>query len=139
MLDSSIIAAIFFSEKSSSKAAHKVENSELVTVDLARAEVANVAWKRIKLFDQDQEVITHALKMSMDFIETSCEVIPTRELVDDSYQIALKENISFYDSLFLAASQLENITLLTRDKRLKKNFQNGRNIITPTSIFSKKC
>lgn len=120
VLDSSIIAAIFFSEKSSSKAAHKVENSELVTVDLARAEVANVAWKRVNLFDQDQEVITQALKMSMDFIETSCEVIPTRELVEDSFQIALKENISFYDSLFLAASQLENVPLLTLDKKLKK-------------------
>lgn len=120
VLDSSIIAAIFFSEKSSSKAAHKVENSELVTVDLARAEVANVAWKRVNLFDQDQEVITQALKMSMDFIETSCEVIPTRELVEDSFQIVLKENISFYDSLFLAASQLENVPLLTLDKKLKK-------------------
>ena len=72
VLDSSIIAAIFFSEKSSSKAAHKVENSELVTVDMARAEVANVAWKRVNLSDQDQEVITQSLKMSMDLIQTSC-------------------------------------------------------------------
>lgn len=119
VLDSSIIAAIFFREQSSMKAAMVVKDSQLITVDLARAEVANVAWKRVTLFDEDQEIITKALEMSMEFIDTSCEVIPTTEIMEESFNIALEEKISFYDSLFLAASKRENVPLLTLDKRLK--------------------
>jgi predicted nucleic acid-binding protein len=55
----------------------------------------------------------------MKFIDTSCEVIPTTEIMEESFNIALAEKISFYDSLFLAASIRENVPLLTLDKRLK--------------------
>jgi len=41
------------------------------------------------------------------------------ELVDLSFQIALGEKISFYDSLFLAAAERKNVPLLTPDKRLQ--------------------
>ncbi len=78
-----------------------------------------MAWKRVNLFGEDLELITKALKMSMEFIETTCDVIPTIDLVEESFQIALKENISLYDSLFIGASQRENIPLLTLDERLK--------------------
>jgi predicted nucleic acid-binding protein len=119
VLDSSIIAAIFFRELSSQKATMAVKDSQLITVDLARAEVANVAWKRVNLFGEDPEIIIKALKMSMEFVDTSCEVIPTPEIMEGSFHIALEEKISFYDSLFLAASERENVPLLTLDKRLK--------------------
>lgn len=120
VLGSSVIAAIFFQEPSSEKAAWAVENRELVTVDLARAEVANVAWKRVTLFNEDREITTKALKMSMEFMETSCEVIPTRELVEESFQIALKNKISFYDALFVCLALREEVPLLTLNKRLEK-------------------
>jgi len=120
VLDSSVIAAIFFQEPSSEKAARVVKNRELVTVDPARAEVANVAWKRVTLFNEDREITTRALKMSMEFIETSCEVIPTLELVEESFQMALKNKISFYDALFVSASLREELPLITLDKKLEK-------------------
>jgi predicted nucleic acid-binding protein len=119
ILDSSVIAAIFFREQSSTKAVQAVQDKELITVDLARAEVANVAWKRVTIFQEDPEIIKEALKMSMEFIDTICEVIPTSELVEESFQIALKEKVSFYDSLFLGASEKEKAPLITLDKRLK--------------------
>jgi predicted nucleic acid-binding protein len=119
VLDSSVIAAIFFREKSSEKAASAVEGYELLTVDLARAEVANVAWKRIILFNEDRELITRAMEMSMEFIETSCEIIPTSELVKESFQMALQEKISFYDALFVSAAIREEVSLLTLDKTLE--------------------
>jgi len=125
VLDSSVIAAIFFREKSSEKAASAVENSELVTVDLSRAEVANVAWKRVTFFGEDPKIITPALKMCLEFIEVNCQVIPTTELVEESFQIAQEERISFYDALFVAASGKLGVPLLTLDKRLK----NASNLI----------
>ena len=120
VLDSSVIAAIFFPEKFSQKAARAVRNSQLVTVDIARAEVANVGWKRVTIFGDDPEIITEALEMVFEFINTSFKVLSIQELAESSFKIALKEKISFYDSLFLAASQKEKAPLLTLDRRLQK-------------------
>ncbi|QUH22605.1 type II toxin-antitoxin system VapC family toxin [Methanobacterium alkalithermotolerans] len=123
VLDSSIIAAVFFQEKSSSKAEQIVSSSELITLDLAMAEVSNVAWKRIKIFQDDPEIIYEALKNSVEFIKTACQVIRTEELIEDSFSIALNKNVTIYDALFLAASQKINVPLLTLDKRLAKTSQ----------------
>jgi predicted nucleic acid-binding protein len=119
ILDSSIIAAIFFREKASSKAVQAIQDQDLITVDLAMAEVANVAWKRVAIFHENEEIIREALKRSTEFIRTVCEVISTEELIERSFQIALEEKISLYDSLFLAASEKEETSLLTLDKRFK--------------------
>ena len=82
ILDSSIIAAIFFREKASTKAVQKIQEKDLTTVDLAIAEVANVAWKRVTIFHENEEIITGALKKSIEFINTVCKVIPTEELIE---------------------------------------------------------
>jgi predicted nucleic acid-binding protein len=120
VLDSSVIAAIFFKEDASSRAANAVAERELITVDLAIAEVSNVAWKKVIIFKEEEDIIKHALKMSIEFINTACEVITANELADRAFQISLKEKISFYDSLFLSAAEKSNVPLLTLDKRLKK-------------------
>lgn len=118
VLDSSVISAIFFLEKASSKVIQAVENRSLLTVDLAFAEVANVAWKRVTLFNENKDLMDTALKKSIEFINTSCEVIPTVELLDSSFKIAVREELTIYDSLFLAAAEIENVPLLTLDKKL---------------------
>ena len=119
VLDSSIIAAIFFQEKASDKVVMAVQDRDLLTVDLALIEVANVAWKRVALFGEDEDLMEEALKKSIEFINTSCEVIPTRALLHESFKIAIKEKITIYDSLFLAAALKEKIALLTLDKKNK--------------------
>jgi predicted nucleic acid-binding protein len=124
ILDSSIIAAIFFREKASTKAVQKIQDKDLTTVDLAMAEVANVAWKRVTIFHENKEMIAEALKKSIEFINTVCEVITTEELIERSFQIALMEKTTLYDSLFLAASEKEKTPLLTLDKKLKNTTHN---------------
>lgn len=119
VLDSSIIAAIFFREKASEKAVQLVQDKDLFTVDLAMAEVANVAWKRVAFFGEDKKIMEEALNKSIEFINTSCEVIKMNELIDLSFKIAVKEKITVYDSLFLAAARREKIPLYTLDKKLK--------------------
>lgn len=119
VLDSSIIAAIFFREKASEKAVQLLQDKNLFTVDLALAEVANVAWKRIAFFGENSKIIEEALKKSAEFINTSCEVITMDEIIDLSFKIAVKEKITVYDSLFLAAARREKIPLYTLDKKLE--------------------
>lgn len=119
VLDSSIIAAIFFQEKASEKAVQLVQDKDLFTIDLALAEVANVAWKRVTFFGENKDMMEEALKKSIEFINTSCELIEMNELLESSYKIAVKEKVTIYDALFLAAARSKKIPFYTLDKKIE--------------------
>jgi predicted nucleic acid-binding protein len=121
MIDSSVIAAIFFQEKASKRAVQAVQDHELLTLELAQAEVGNVAWKRIIIFHEDKKVIKQALLKSMEFIQNACDVIKTETIIRDAFDLAVNEKFSLYDSLFIAAAEKEKIPLLTLDQKLKDN------------------
>ncbi len=128
ILDSSVIAAIFFKEEASEKAEKAAMNFTLITLDLAVAEVSNVAWKRVLLFHETNEIIFKALRKSIDFIIGACEVIQMQELYEAAFKIALEEKITVYDALFVAASEREKAPLLTMDRKLHEALKKKRNI-----------
>jgi predicted nucleic acid-binding protein len=128
ILDSSIIAAIFFKEEASERAERAAENYSSITLDLAFVEVANVAWKRVVFFNESKEIMLKALKNSLDFISGACKVITSRELLDAAFKIAVSDKITIYDSLFIAASEREKVPLLTADGKLHEKLKKTRNI-----------
>ncbi|MHC1572010.1 MAG: type II toxin-antitoxin system VapC family toxin [Methanosarcinales archaeon] len=128
ILDSGVIAAIFFREESSDRAEKVAENYELITVDLAIAEVANVAWKRVIFFNESKEVALKAVKKSVDFILGVCEVISSQEVIEDAFEIAITDKITIYDSLFIAASEREKAPLLTTDGKLHEKVKSKRSL-----------
>jgi predicted nucleic acid-binding protein len=129
ILDSSIIAAIFFKEEASEKAEKAVGDRELITLDLAFVEVANVAWKRVVLFKENKDLISKALKNGCEFITDACEVIASKELLGDAFLIAVSEKITIYDALFVAASEIEKLPLLTADGKLYENLKTSKDIM----------
>ncbi len=128
LVDSSVIAAIFFKEAASSRAERVLQNCTVLTVDLAHAEVAHVAWKRVVHFNESKEIALKALRTSHEFIRTACEVINSEELLEPAFQLALEDSIPIYDSLFLAAAERENVPLLTRDEKLYELEKSKRNV-----------
>ena len=128
ILDSGVIAAIFFKEESSDRAEKVAENYELITVDLAIAEVANVAWKRVIFFNESKEVASKAVKKSVDFILGVCRVISSQEVIEDAFEIAITDKITIYDSLFIAASEREKAPLMTTDRKLHEKVKSKRSL-----------
>ncbi len=128
ILDSSVIAAIFFKDEASERAAQVARRFRLITLDLAVAEVANVAWKRVIFFDESKELMSIALKRSIDFITGACVVITSRELIESAFEIAMEEKITAYDALFIAASEREKAPLLTADRNLQEKVKQKRNV-----------
>jgi predicted nucleic acid-binding protein len=128
ILDSGVIAAIFFKEESSERAERVAENYKLITVDIAIGEVANVAWKRVVFFNESKEITSKALRRGVDFIVGACEVIASRELIEDAFEIAIADKITIYDSLFIAASEGKKIPLLTTDGKLYEKVKSKRNV-----------
>lgn len=127
VLDSSVIAAVFFPEQYSDWAEKIVAKHEvLYTVDIAFAEIANVAWKRIVIYRHDENAILDALKDALNFIKDVCDVLTTFSLHQKAIEIAVNEKITFYDALFLAASNIKNTRLATLDKHLAQKLSSTR-------------
>jgi predicted nucleic acid-binding protein len=118
VLDSSVIAAVFFPEAITGRAIGIVEQSEGITTDLALAEIANVAWKRTVHAHQDPAAIRSSLSDCIAFISETCDLIPTHELVEPAYDLACRFRITVYDALFVAAAVRCDCPLATADAAL---------------------
>ncbi len=129
VLDSSVIAAIFFFKDSNSDtAANTIADKRLITLDISMAEVGNVAWKRVTHFQEDKAITLTALRECLGFISEACVVIRAGNLAEEAYDIAVEDGIAFYDSLFLAAAEKEHAPLLTLDRKLYAKAKGKREI-----------
>ena len=124
VLDSSLIAAMFFKEDASMRAQDAASNSDLITLDLAIAEVGNVAWKQVVLCGADKDQTLVAFKKCQSFISDACELVRAEDLTI----IAVETRTAFYDSLFLAAAEARQVPLLTLDRKLYEKARSTRNV-----------
>ncbi|MCK9631815.1 MAG: type II toxin-antitoxin system VapC family toxin [Methanoregula sp.] len=118
VLDSGVIAAIFFPEELTATAIKKITWMDCVTVDLALAEVANVAAKRILSGKDSPDDVKIMLDDATVFIQDLCETIPAGQLIQPALDLACELNISLYDALFVAAAVRHRATLFTADTEL---------------------
>ena len=128
VLDSSLIAAMFFKEDASMRAQDAASNSDLITLDLAIAEVGNVAWKQVVLCGADKDQTLVAFKKCQSFISEACELVRAEDLTIRAYNIAVVTRTAFYDSLFLAAAEARQVPLLTLDRKLYEKARSTRNV-----------
>ena len=138
VLDSSAIVALFFKEKYSDWVEKIVAKaSELLTVDLAIAEVTNAAWKRVFIFSESQKVVRDALENAINFILNVCHVFSSVELYKDAFEDSLKLKIPVYDTLFLSLARRLKCGLVTLDKKFIKKIYTTKYaqfIIHPYSV-----
>ena len=88
------------------------------------AEGLNVIWKHASVLKdlkaEEAKPTTEDLKRIYDGLN----IIATREIAAEAMHVALTQNISVYDSLYIAAAQKINGTLYTADQKLC-NVTNG--------------
>jgi predicted nucleic acid-binding protein len=128
VLDSSLIAALFFKEDASMRARDAAAKSDLITLDLAIAEVGNVAWKQVVLCGADKDQTLVAFKKCQSFISEACELVRAEDLTIRAYNIAVETRTAFYDTLFLAAAEARQVPLLTLDRKLYEKARSTRNV-----------
>ena len=87
-------------------------------MDIALAECLNVIWKHTNLLkDIEPEEASLAIE-DLTKLYNDLEITQTREIKDEAMQIAISQNITVYDALFIAAAQKINAALFTADKKL---------------------
>ena len=129
VLDSSVIAPIFFPEERTQQIMASLEDKRVITVDLALAEVTNVAWKRCMFFHDELGVTKDALNNCITFINDVCEVLLLKDLISDAFLDATKYSITIYDALFLAAAQKSLVPLFTVDVKLYLKLKNNEDVV----------
>ncbi len=87
-------------------------------MDIALPESLNVIWKHVNLLkDLKPEEATPAIE-DLTRIYDGLNIVTTREIIQETAEIALTQNITIYDALFIAAAQKLNGTLYTADQKL---------------------
>lgn len=128
VLDSSVIAPIFFPEEKTGQVMAMLADKRFVTVDLAYAEVSNVAWKRCMFSNENIKISREALTGCITFMNDVCDVIPAKDLMLDAFTDAHTYSITVYDALFLAAAKKYKVPLLTLDTKLYQKTNRIENV-----------
>lgn len=91
------------------------------------------SYPRISLFKEDPEASRQSLFKCLEFIQ-SCTVVSSAELAGLAFDIALECRTTFYDSLFLAASERKNVPLITLDRKMHERAQARSVDISPVIL-----
>lgn len=119
MLDSTAIAAIFFPDPLSERIEQAlVQYDEFHTVDLAYAEVGNVAWKRVRIFKEDRAHTVKSLKAALEFIQNDCKVVESKDVLQQALTFGLDNDITTYDAIFVVAANRLKTKVLSADEKL---------------------
>jgi predicted nucleic acid-binding protein len=119
---------MFFEEEASPRALKCVAECDPVTLDGAMAEVGNVAWKQVVFSEVGKDRALDAFRDCQDFIATACTLLRVSDLTDIAFEIAVEDKTTYYDSLFLAAAEREEMQLLTLDRKLHEKVKGMRDV-----------
>ena len=107
----------WFIEEHRSPAARKIleKGTSFIVPDIFIPEICNVVWKKFKnqevTAEQGQAIVTNVPAV-IDHI------VPTAELAQRAFALAVQFNHPVYDCLYLALAERESITLITDDAKL---------------------
>lgn len=90
----------------------------LHTVDLALVEGLNVVWKHANVLKDLKAEEAGAAAEDLTKVYDGLNIVTAREIAQEAEQLALAQNITVYDALYIAAAQKLNGTLYTADQKL---------------------
>lgn len=132
VFDSCVLAAAFFQEDLTQKAKEMLMVYDPITVDFARIEIANVAWKRIIHGKTNPDIIRSALNTSIEFLNDACFLLKASDLIEPAYECAITHKITVYDALYLTAAMKEETIFITTDHALYKATHDVHEIVLLT-------
>ena len=90
----------------------------LHTVDIALAESLNAVWKHTKIVKDLKSEEAKETARDLVKICDKLDKLTTQELAEEATHIALTQDITLYDALYIAAAQKLNATFFTADQKL---------------------
>lgn len=117
VIDSSALAALLLKEEGWKKI-REILRKKPYTLELAIKEAANSIWKRAKLLrDIDESKALTILEDLLKLRRTALRIEPQDIYLAQALKIALKNDATIYDSLFIAQALAKKAILVTLDKK----------------------
>ncbi len=136
MVDASVFSSLmikdeFFERAESFLISH--DRSELVTVDLAFVETANVLWKHARVLKRIPEESYRRLRtLVVPLIESSVgEVVDVRRLIPEALDNAYRYGITVYDSAYVTLALRRGFKLISFDAKLRDALREIDMVISP--------
>jgi predicted nucleic acid-binding protein len=125
VLDASFLVKLVLEEEGSREARRlarswAVNGESLVSVDLALPEALNAIWKHaLKIQDLNRE---DAFDSVLDLLKiwSTIKVYSSTEIAEEAFNLALEENITVYDALYIQLAKTKRGSLATFDEKLSK-------------------
>jgi len=115
VVDTTLIAAFVMKEPGWERLVDTLVNA--VTLDMAIKECMNVIWKAYRNKKIDFENAKAKARILIELAELSLRVIDEMGFIEKAFEIACSENLTIYDSLFLALAEDRNAILYTLDRK----------------------
>ena len=132
VIDSSALAVLLLKEEGWRKV-KEILREKPYTIELAVKEVANSIRKRVKLLrDIDENKALTILGDLLELRRTALRIEPQDVYLGQALEIALKNDATIYDSLFIAQALTKKAILVTSDKKQAEIASRlGIRLITP--------
>ena len=128
VLDSSVLAKLFFKEEGSDSAIELMEKGDLhdlefISSDLVVFEIGNTIYRNLKGKKKDgRRYIELVFLLNIDLIPID------HTIAKEAMVQAQKYSITFYDGVHVALSKLNDAILVTQNKELLKKIRSSRSI-----------
>ncbi len=114
VLDASVLSKFILKEEGWREASNYVASA--VSVDHVVKEVSNAIWKayRRKLIDfRDAE---RKFSAFISLLHVNLRLVDEGELIPQAFELAMRTNLTIYDSLYVVLAKREGLPLVTSDE-----------------------
>ncbi len=125
VLDASFLVKLVLEEKGSDRARNLARSwarsgEVLATIDLALPEALNAVWKHsLKIGDLDRGEAIDSVRDLLK-IWATLRVHSSKEVAEETFRLALEEDITVYDALYIQLAKSTRGGLATFDEKLSR-------------------
>lgn len=125
------VAVCWFTRENASPAANGLlrSNEELIAPSLLCVEVANTAWKKLRLGEMTEE---QAIAATVELRRFVRDLAPVERLAREAFALANETNHSVYDCVYLALALQKDVPFVTLDEgfiRALKPSRHGSRVV----------
>jgi predicted nucleic acid-binding protein len=115
VIDASILVKFILKEEGWNKIADFLK-AGTISVDLVIKETVNAIWKRVMRKEISLEDAKRMFEAMKGILNKAVIIENEMDHIDEAFKISIKQNITVYDSLYIAFAKKKKLELLTADE-----------------------
>jgi predicted nucleic acid-binding protein len=115
VIDASVLVKFILKEEGWNKIADFLK-AGTISVDLVIKETVNTVWKRLMRKEISLEEAKDMFEAMKEILNKAVIIENEMDHIDEAFKISIKQNITVYDSLYIALAKKKKLELLTADE-----------------------